>query len=94
MTLRGSNGEETSPSTRLPIEEYFRYHPPTTAERKRKHDRINQLSMEFAKTIDVEIADEDCKKMAIFALQQCRMFCNQAITVDELKQMQQSKPAA
>lgn len=68
----------------LPIEEYFRYHPPTTAERRRKHDRINSLALEFAKAIDVEVKDEDCKKMAMFALQQCRMFCNQAITVDEL----------
>lgn len=68
----------------LPIEEYFRYHPPVTADRKRKHDRINSLALEFAKAIDVEVRDEECKKMAMFALQQCRMFCNQAITVDEL----------
>lgn len=68
----------------LPIEEYFRYHPPITADRKRKHDRINSLALEFAKAIDVEVKDEDCKKMAMFALQQCRMFCNQAITIDEL----------
>lgn len=74
----------------LPIEEYFRYHPPITAERKRKHDRINQLAIEFAKAIDVEIKDEDCKKMALFALQQCRMFSNQGITVDELKENQSS----
>lgn len=71
--------------SKLPIEEYFRYHPPQTQERIRKHDRINQLSMEFAKIIDCEVEDEDCKKMALFALQQCRMFANQGITVDELK---------
>ncbi|MGL5922126.1 Acb2/Tad1 domain-containing protein [Chroococcidiopsis sp.] len=75
----------------LPIEEYFRYHPPGTAERKRKHDLINQLSMEFAKALSLEIVDEDCKKMALFALQQCRMFANQGITVDELKQFRTQK---
>lgn len=75
----------------LPIEEYFRYHPPVTADRKRKHDRINSLALEFAKVIDVEIIDEDCKKMALFALQQCRMFCNQGVTVDELKMNQESE---
>ncbi len=70
----------------LPIEEYFRYHPPTTIERKRKHKRINSLALEFAKAIDVEVKDEDCKKMAMFAIQQARMFANQGITVDELEQ--------
>lgn len=75
----------------LPIEEYFRYHPPVTDERKRKHDRINSLALEFAKAIDVEIADADCKKMALFAVQQARMFANQGITVDELEQIQNAK---
>ncbi len=32
----------------LPIEEYFRYHPPTTEERKAKHDRVNAFSLEMA----------------------------------------------
>jgi hypothetical protein len=68
----------------IPIEEYFRYHPPISKERIRKHDRINQISLEFAKIIDVEVQDEDCKKFALFALQQSRMFCNQGIVVDEL----------
>lgn len=70
----------------IAIEEYFRYHPVLTDERKRKHERINSLALEFAKAIDVETDYMDCKKMALFALQQCRMFANQGITVDELRQ--------
>lgn len=69
----------------IPIEEYFRYHPPKTENRKRKHEQINSLSIEFAKAIDAAIEDEDCKHMALFALQQCRMFANQGITVDEVR---------
>ncbi len=72
-------------SKQIPIEEYFRYHPPTTADRIRKHDRINALALEFAKAIDTEIEDELTKQYAIFALQQARMFANQGIVVDELK---------
>lgn len=69
----------------LPIEEYFRYHPPTTIERKEKHEAVNQSALDFALLIDATIIDEDCKKMALFAVQQARMFANQGITVDELK---------
>lgn len=68
----------------IPIEEYFRYHPPTTEERKRKHERINSIALEFAKIVDCEINDEKTKLFAIFAIQQARMFANQGITVDEL----------
>ncbi len=71
----------------IPIEEYFRYHPPTPgSDRIRKHDRINQLALEFAKAIDVEIEDPQCKQFAVFAVQQARMFANQGITVDEVRQ--------
>jgi hypothetical protein len=69
---------------RLSIEEYFRYHPPLTDERKQKHDALNAAALEFAKVIDSCVVDEDCKKMGMFAVQQARMFANQGITVDEL----------
>ena len=32
-----------------PIEEYFKYHPPTTPERKEKHDRANQFGLSLCK---------------------------------------------
>lgn len=68
----------------IPIDEYFRYHPPVTKERIKKHDTINQIALEFAKIVDAIVMDEDCKKMALFAIQQARMFSNQGITVDEI----------
>ena len=70
---------------KLPIEELFKYHPPLTELRKQKHDEINELALNFAKYIEKNVFDEDCKKMAFFAIQQARMFANQGITVDELK---------
>ena len=69
----------------LPIEEYFKYHPPTTDERKWAHDAVNMAALDFAKIIETRVQDEDCKKMAFFAIQQARMFANQGITIDELK---------
>lgn len=71
----------------IPIEEYFKYHPPTTEERKAKHNKVNEGALSFAKIIDAMVSDEDCKKMALFAIQQARMFANQGITVDELRNL-------
>jgi hypothetical protein len=70
--------------SQLPIEEYFRYHPPKTEERKQKHNAVNDAALQFAKIVDASVVDEDCKKMAMFAIQQARMFANQGITVDSL----------
>ncbi len=118
----------------LPLEEYFKYHPPTTPERIALHERVNRDSLEIcrafiAATNTVEIlairdaaillADEVCHdgtcldwaKEAIqtavrcasidpigrqghrttsilMHVQQFRMFLNQGVTVDELKQKQ------
>ncbi len=69
----------------LPIEEYFTYHPPTTEERQQKHDSINESAISFARIIDQTVKDEDCRKMALFALQQARMVANQGVVVDELQ---------
>lgn len=69
----------------IPIEEYFCYHPPKTKDRKRKHDRINAIALEFAQIVNCEIQDEQTKLFAIFAIQQARNFANQGITVDELR---------
>lgn len=69
----------------LPIEQYFAYHPPTTRSRILKHDRINAAALELARVIQDSVADEDCGKMAMFAIQQARMFANQGVTIDELR---------
>lgn len=68
----------------LPIGEYFKYHPPTTEERKAKHNAVNEAALKFAEVVEESCLDFDCQKMAIFAIQQARMFANQGITVDEL----------
>lgn len=73
----------------IPIEEYFRYHPPTTQERKDKHDLINTKALQLALAIDQSVADPQCKQFAIFAVQQARMFANQGITVDDLSERNQ-----
>lgn len=72
----------------LPIEEYFKYHPPTTDSRKAAHIKINEAALAFAKTIEENVQDDDYRKMSFFAIQQARMFANQGITVDELKTLQ------
>lgn len=69
---------------KLPIEEYFKYHPPITEDRKNKHNTVNDAALQLAKVIDETVSDEQCKQMALFAVQQARMFANQGITVDEL----------
>jgi hypothetical protein len=69
---------------KLSIEEYFKYHPCETEERRQKHKAINKSALDFAKVVDESVLDEDCKKMAFFAIQQARMFSNQGITVDSL----------
>lgn len=71
--------------SKVPIDEYFKYHPPTTGQRKLNHDLVNHTALEFARLVDTIILDEDCKKMALFSIQQARMFANQGITVDEIK---------
>ena len=47
------------------------------------------LSNSFAKTIEENVEDEECYKMAIYAIQQARMFANQGATLDELRKKQE-----
>lgn len=69
----------------IPIEEYFKYHPPQTEARVALHGAINESALAFAKAIDGAVLDKDCKKMALFAVQQARMFANQGITIDDIR---------
>ena len=70
----------------IPIEDYFRYHPPKTEERKQKHEAVNKAALEFAKVVEACVKDEQTKLFSIFAIQQARMFANQGITVDDIAQ--------
>jgi hypothetical protein len=45
----GENLEEVM-TLQLPIDEYFKYHPPTTPERIALHDRVNRESLEICKS--------------------------------------------
>lgn len=65
------------------IQEYFSYNPPKTEKRKFRHNQINEAALAFAFSVLKNVEDEDCQKMAFFAIQQARMFANQGITVDE-----------
>ena len=69
----------------VPVQEYFRYHPPQTSERQQKHDAINEAALGFAQLIEQSVLDPDCKKAAIFAILQAKMFANQGITIDEIR---------
>lgn len=66
------------------IEEYFKYHPPTTKGRVEKHDMINSAALEFAKVVEKSVNDEETKRMAFWSIQQARMFANQGCTLDEI----------
>ena len=72
----------------ISVEDYFRYRPPTTEERKAAHAAVNDAALALAKAIEANVKDPDCLKMAFFAVQQARMFANQGITVDEIRQSQ------
>ncbi|MGB3205212.1 MAG: hypothetical protein WBB28_09505 [Crinalium sp.] len=69
----------------IPVENYFRYHPPVTEKRKSAHNQINEAALNFAKAVDSLVEDEKTKEYAIFAIQQARMFANQGVVVDELE---------
>ena len=75
----------------IPIEEYFKYHPPITEERKKAHNAINEAALAFAKVVEANVAEEKCKDQTFFAIQQARMFANQGITIDVLIQIETKK---
>ena len=81
----------TEKSIKLPLEEYFRYHPPTTEERKARHDAINQAALSFAKIIEANVEDEELYKKAIFAVWEAKALANQGVTLDELRKEQEKK---
>jgi hypothetical protein len=74
----------------IPLHEQFRYHPPVTAERKRAHEEVNKAALYCAETLLCFVEDETWKQKIIDALQQARMLANQAITFQELHEMEKS----
>ena len=52
--------------------------------KKRKfcYNQIDEAAL-FSLSVPQNVEDEDCQKMAFFAIQQARMFAKQGITVDE-----------
>jgi hypothetical protein len=68
----------------LSLDDWFKYHPPTTPARIAAHDAVNAAARAFAEVILIHTQDQQCRQFAVFAVQQARMFANQGITVDEL----------
>lgn len=66
------------------LSSWFQYHPPQTQERREAHERVNKAAMAFAEVILDEVEDENLKLFAFYAIQQARMFANQAITIKEV----------
>lgn len=81
----------TTTSIRLPLEEYFKYHPVVTPERQERHDLVNKAALDFALTIEKCVEDDELYKMCVYAIQQARMLANQGITLDELRKLEAAK---
>jgi len=46
----------------IPLSDWFKYHPPTTEDRKAKHEAVNRLSFVLASSIDSMGWDEISKE--------------------------------
>lgn len=57
----------------VPLEEYFRYHPPTSEERIAKHDAVNQVALSFAKAVlnPAGFSESDAEENAEYWLGRC-----------------------
>ena len=69
----------------LPLDEWFKYHPPTTDARVQLHASVNDAAKAFAECVLQSVQDERCREQAFFSIQQAKMFANQGITADELR---------
>jgi len=68
----------------IELSEYFKYHPPTTEDRKAKHEAVNDAALKFAEVIFANCKNPAMQKLAFQTIQQARMFANQGVTLDEL----------
>jgi hypothetical protein len=64
----------------IPFDDYFRYHPPTTSERKRKHDAANALSRSACFNVWAAIDESDMEsaldEVQDFGRAICGLFVN------------------
>lgn len=70
---------------RISLEDQFKYHPPTTEERKIKHQRINEASLKYAQELINVIGDDEDNQTVVNLIQQVRMLCNQIVTYQDLQ---------
>lgn len=70
---------------KINLEEFFKYHPPTTQERIEKHNAINNAAYNFAEIVLENVSDEDSIKLIMNHIQTARMFCNQSIVIEEIR---------
>jgi len=70
---------------RISLEDQFKYHPPTTEERKIKHQRINEASLKYARELINIIGDDEDNQTVVNLIQQVRMLCNQIVTYQDLQ---------
>jgi hypothetical protein len=68
----------------VPLDEYFKYHPPKNASRIEAHENINNAALEFARAVDINVSNPELKQFAFLLIMQARMFANQGITLDYL----------
>jgi len=74
------------------IEDQFKYHPPVSLERQIKHDLVNKAALAFALEIEQIIPYSDpLHDTIINSIQQARMFANQSITYQELREEMDKK---
>lgn len=66
------------------VDNMFSYHPPTNEERIRKHEAINNASLEFATVLFYTINDPVLRDQAINAVQYARMIANQMVTYEDI----------
>lgn len=82
-TKRLDPGEPTIDG--IALSEYFKYHPLMSPERIEKHAELNAAALEFAQILFKVCDNSRMRHLALDCIQQARMFGNQGITLDDIK---------
>ena len=67
------------------LEDYFKYHPPTTDQRIKDHALVNESALAFAKALETLNLDPVLFSKILDSIQMARMFANQAVTMKDLE---------
>ena len=67
------------------LEDYFKYHPPTTDQRIKDHALVNESALVFAKTLETLDLDPILFSKILDSIQTARMFANQAVTMKDIQ---------